>query len=167
MVALGADCSIEEQTLIDAFTEVAGWIIGSSDAATLTVEGGFIVKGAGLALGASLPVEERFFGGTEDAGVLIEIVNCMSRAGGALLCIEVEVFGQITLDALLFSEEGLVARTLATVFLFHVISATRTRLTGLGRHVEVKSLRTGLTAIIGEDGFIGGATLASLERWVI
>jgi len=167
VVALGADCSIEEQTLIDAFTEVCTWIIGSSDAATLTVEGGFIVKGAGLALGASLPVEERFFGGTEDAGVLIEIVNCMSRAGGALLCIEVEVFGQITLDALLFSEEGLVARTLATVFLFHVVSATRTRLTGLDRHVKVKFLRTRLAAIIGEDGFIGGATLASLERWVI
>jgi hypothetical protein len=35
VVALGADCSIEKQTLIDALTElteVAGWIVGSSDA---------------------------------------------------------------------------------------------------------------------------------------
>ncbi len=62
MVALGADCSIEEQTLIDALTEVAAWIIGSSDAATLTVEVGFIVKSAGLAFGASLTVEDGFSG---------------------------------------------------------------------------------------------------------
>ncbi len=106
MVALGADCSNEEQTLTE-LTEVADWIVGSTDAATLTVEGGFIVKSAGLAFGASLPVEERLFGGTEDAGVLIEIVNCMSWARGALFCIEVEVFGQITLYALLSVKKGL------------------------------------------------------------
>lgn len=163
MVALSAGCSIEEKTLINAFAKVTGWIIGSTDAATLAIEGGFIVKGAGLTFGASLSVEERFLGGTEDAGVLIEVVYCMSWARGALFCIEVKVFGQITLDALLFSEERLVARTLATVFLFYVVSATRTRLTGLDRHVKVKFFRTRLAAIISEDGFIGGATLASLK----
>ena len=84
MEAFSADSSVEEETLIYALTKVAGRIISSADAATLTVEGSLIVKGARLALGASLTVEERFLGRTEDAGVLIEVIYRMCRARRAL-----------------------------------------------------------------------------------
>ena len=84
MEAFSADSSVEEETLIYALTDIAGRIIRSAYAATLTVEGSLIVKGTRLALDASLTVQERFLGGTEDAGVLIEVIHPMCRARRAL-----------------------------------------------------------------------------------
>lgn len=117
MEALYADTSIEEKRFIDAFTLVLLRIVFSTDTASFTVKGSPIVEGTCIAFDASLVVEVGFFWGTDRAGVFTEIIKGMFGTGSTLLSVEIEVFGQIALNALRVCEEGFLLRTFTTVLL--------------------------------------------------
>lgn len=81
------------------------------------MEGSPVIECTCVAFDTALFGEVWFFWGTDGAGVFAEIIEGVFGTGSALFVIEVEVFGQVALYALLVCKEGLFLRTFATVLL--------------------------------------------------
>lgn len=167
MVALDADSTIEEQSIVFALACVSFCFVDSADAAGLACESSMVVEGALLADCAFLAVEEGLVLGAEDALVQVEVIDSMLWAGRADLALEVEVFREVALDALNFRKEGLVGWAFADVPFFDVVAAPAALLATLDGDVEVESSGARLAAIRGEEGLVSGAAHAGLQVGVV
>lgn len=77
MVALDADSTVEEQSIIFALAGISFWLVDSADAAGLAGEGSMVVEGALLTDCAFLAVEVGLVLGAEDALMQVEVVDSM------------------------------------------------------------------------------------------
>lgn len=167
MVALDADSTIEEQSIVFALAGISFWLVDSADAAGLAGEGSMVVEGALLADCALLAVEVGLVLRTEDTLMQVEVVDSMLGTGCADLALEVEVFREVALDAINLCEEGLVSRAFTHVPFFDIVAPAAALLAALDGDVEVESSGARLASIRGEDGLVSGAAHAGLQVGVV
>lgn len=158
VVALHADCSVEEESGVSALAVLQGGVVAAADRAVLAAAGRDVVEGRGGALLAAVVGEKGTVFGTGHAFVGRQVVDEFFGAGETGLLFVVEVFGQIAGNTGGSGVEGGFSGANAVLFEGVVVTLGGAELAAFDREVEVLLLGAGHTLFTIENGFVLRAT---------